>query len=309
MYCKKCGKESSDGSKFCVYCGAKFENYENTAFKVSNSQNYYSNYQPQFNSANYGQPNSSFTQQQSFMTKKKKRYKKSVIITIFVVIAMLFICVFGFTVAKVVKYQRAAEAVNNIEIPETPDLDLDANFNSSFFGIINGNNYTNSYADLNLTVPSDEWKMLTRQEIYDHQKSLGVNVLLDEENQESYVDNGYSVEYYDMIMINTSNNSNVQVVLVDNKENSDLTINDYFESIEYQLSENFDNATFESAGIMTIGDNYYSVKQGSATYEGVGVTQYYAGANVGNDFVFIISTFGEGDQESFLEFFDSIVVE
>lgn len=317
MYCPKCGKENSDNTSFCIYCGTRLVNVENSAETTVLKQNYYANNPQQYNSLNNGQPNNFYTQQQNYMPAKKKKLSKGAIIAI-VIVAIFIVGALGFAAVKIYQYQKAVEAVENIEMPEIPDFDIDSDFETYgdfsenetvTYGTVNENEYINSYADLNIITPSDEWDLLSKAEIYEFYSELGTAVTFDETTQETYYANLGGNVYYDMIMVNTVNNSNVQVMLLDKSSDENITLDDCFNALKSELYSNYDNATFEPASIMTIGNNIYSVKKGTASVNGAGMVQYYAGANHGDSFVIITATFAEENDVNFLEFFEQIIVE
>lgn len=317
LYCSKCGKENSDNVNFCIYCGEKLVATQNSEETTVLKHDFYSNDTNTYVPLSGGNQNNFYTNQQYDLPKKNTKLSKGAIIAI-VVVAVLILAAIGFAAEKIFQYQRAVEAVESIEIPEVPYLDIDSDFetygespsdDSEIYGIISGNEYTNSQADLKINTPSDDWKLLSKQEIYDYYSDIDASVNLDEDTLETYYSNSSVTLYYDMVMIDTVNYSNVQVMLLDKSGDESITLDDCFNSFKSELESNYENVTFEPAGIMTIGNNIYSVKKGTATVYGEGMVQYYAGANLGGRFVIMTATFAEENDVNFLEFFEQIIVQ
>lgn len=316
MYCPKCGKENLDNSAYCIYCGEKLVKSERNDETTVLRQDYSINNPSQFVPGGNGQQSAYYSQQYN-TPKKNKKLSKGAIIAI-VVVSVLILAALGFGAEKLIQYQKAVDAVESIETPEIPDFDMDSDFDtyadsssesSIGFGDVDGNEYVNSYADLKFVSPADEWSFLSKEEINQFYSDLETTVSFDETTKETYYEDINGKVYYDMVMINTVDNSNVQVMLVENDGDNKATLDDYFNMFESELSSSYEDATFESAGIMTLGSNIYSVKKCNATVYGSNVVQYYAGANVDDGFVIIVATFSGDDDVNFLQFFDQITAD
>ncbi len=202
-------------------------------------------------------------------------------------------------------------------MPEVPDLDIDTDGlftedeeESSYsidFGTVENGIYSNKFAKLKFYTPSDDWRFLTKEEIYSHYDSLGSDVTFDDVSKETCYSTFTGNLYYDMFMYNTQTNQNIQVIIMECADNVEISLNDYFESVKDVMLSSYDNSTFESAGMVTLGDNIYSVQEANFTIDTLrNVTQYYAGTKIGNNLVIICITNNANSDESFIDIFESI---
>lgn len=334
--CPNCKNACDDSSQFCMYCGMAFDNQPpHTPGGV---------YAPPQNATpdSYAAPGQAYPPSQpgygvplqnqqapqncgvqtppttSGQTGGKKKMSPGAIVGI-VLAVLLVLSGIGFAAEKVFQKQQAAEAVDDIELPEIPDFDLDSDFNTAGdssadssidsslkFGNVEDSVYTNDYADVTFKLPSADWKFLTKDEIYAYYSENRTDVLLDDTTKETYYDNLSSRFYYDMAMVNEASGASVQMAVVEIKINIDYTLNEFFEGVEEGLSEKFDDASMEDAGIITIGRNTYSVKAVRWPESAPSIVMYYAATKIDQDIVYICIT--ESADKNFLDCFNDIVV-
>ena len=201
----------------------------------------------------------------------------------------------------------AVIAVYNSSVIDITGSDASDTYVSDFeLGTINENNiYINNFADLKLKLPGEDWRFLTKEEIYQDYQDLGIDAYYDEIDQSVYMIDSTGTTYADAYLTNMADGSNVQVMLVDSSSSFD-TLGDYFSAIESQINASYSNAYMKDVGIFTFGNNMYSVKEGGGITNGVSIVQYYAGANIDGDFVIITATFEKSSAPSFMEFFEAL---
>lgn len=308
--CSNCKKQLPDSASFCTYCGNKLGSFD----EVPVNQNSNQVVQESLNQTIAGQviPQQPNTQ---------KKLSKGAIIAI-VLAVILALAVIGGIAEKVIQQQKAEKAISDIEIPdfdiESPDLiefpDYETEENNSseddnnYFGDVKNNKYTNNFANLKFKRPSSDWSFMSKEEIYQHYLDAGSNVLYDETSKETYMEENSQRAYYDMFMYNKTNNTNIQTTIAVPTV-TEFSINDFYEGMVEGLETMFDDVVFSDAGIVSIGDNLYSVKEGKMSYSGKGLKQYYAFSKVKGTIVTICITVDGDDDTSFLTYFDDIVVE
>lgn len=212
-----------------------------------------------------------------------------------------------------VSNQNSMNSFDDVDLPDTDvdkdglltddELGLTADF---LFGIVENDIYTNDFATLSFHKPSNEWKFMTKDEIFNHYYDSGADVILDDTTNETYYVSKEGNVYYDMFLYNMETNQNIQLMITECANDTVISLNDYFLSFEEELNNSFDNTTFESAGIVTLGDNVYSVKKANLTVGEENIIQYYAGTKIDNNFVLICITNNALNDEGFNGVFQSI---
>lgn len=177
----------------------------------------------------------------------------------------------GIAIAVSVSNQNSINSFDDVKLPDMPDMDIDTDGLSNddelgltadfLFGKVENDTYTNDFANLSFHKPSNDWKFMTKDEIFNHYYDSGADVILDDTTNETYYVSKEGNVYYDMFLFNTATNQNIQLMITECANDTVISLNDYFLSFEEELNNSFDNTTFESAGIVTLGDNIYSVKK------------------------------------------------
>lgn len=248
---------------------------------------------------------------------------KGAIIAI-ILAAVIVIVSVGVVAGTLISPQNAVNSVDDILLPEMPDLDIDTDglltkeelgldgFEISF-GTVDNDVYTNSFANLSFHTPSKDWVFMSKEEIFNHYAETGFDVTIDDATKETYYMSSDGKVYYDMFMYNVNNEQNIQVMLVDCADDINITLNNYFDSMIDEMKPLYDDVTTENAGIVTLGDNVYSVKKIVLSImedenTGYNILQHYALTKIGNDFVIICITDDDWDNDDgFLNIFESIV--
>lgn len=274
----------------------------------SNNSQYYNPSAPQQNGFGQGNnyntsDNSAFSYQQgagfaSVPAQRKKQLSTGAIIGI-VIGAVVIIGILITMIAVIAVYNSSSNDIIGSDASDTYASDFE-------LGTINENNiYINNFADLKLKLPGEDWRFLTKEEIYQDYQDLGIDAYYDEIDQSVYMIDSTGTTYADAYLTNMADGSNVQVMLVDSSSSFD-TLGDYFSAIESQINASYSNAYMKDVGIFTFGNNMYSVKEGGGITNGVSIVQYYAGANIDGDFVIITATFEKSSAPSFMEFFEAL---
>ncbi len=332
MRCPKCGKENQPGAKFCIICGSTLPNDDqDTVFlnqqnvfippvlnNQSSAQPLGFNYQPGDINVNKDAPYT-LNHQPSVQpqVKPKSKLSKGAIAAIIVAAVVVVASISGI-IGAVIQHQKAIDAVEDIEIPDIPDFDFDSDFDTDSdlagdsgtdvpqFGYINDQNvYVNEMYDLKFKLPDPDWSFYDKEQIYQFSQSLDIDTYFDESTEETYVLDNFGTTYYDLFMQNIVNGSNMQCMLYDTV-NQDITPGDVAYSIESEVKLNDPSAEFEDTGIITYGENIYTVRTAKSTVNDTDITQYYAISAVHGDIVCIAATFLSSEAPSAIEFFSSI---
>lgn len=194
--CKTCGAPMDDEATFCPMCGSKNENNnanEETTVLNPNDVPTYIN-----------------VSQQLENTKQKKKLNKGVI-AIIIILAILVLAGIGSFAEKYIQnsqYRDEYSFSNN-------DLKLDSYDSDAVklfeFGTVKDGIYSNDFADLHITLPSEEWTFMSSEEIISNYLQNGS---LDTVNDKVYLENDSEKSYFDMVMYNTVTNENIQVQLM-----------------------------------------------------------------------------------------------
>lgn len=173
-------------------------------------------------------------------------------------------------------------------------------------GVVTENTYYNNYIDLHLDLPSDEWRFLAVDEIY--QTVAGDGVSIDEETGKVCMEVSGVKTYYDFALANDITNDNMFVQLTEAE--LDMSKGMFLESTMSGIEQEYASLGFEvveknaDAGMQVINNNYYTygylvVKSPSDHF----IRQLMAVGVVEDSTVTICITTNES-QETLLEYLD-----
>lgn len=229
-------------------------------------------YQPPVNNGGFYQPPT---------PPKKKNTALKVIAIILGIIVALFVALFiiGLLVDDSEEGTSSTETTSQTQEEDS----------SVVHGVIDGNKYSNSFAGFGIDLPDSDWTFVTGDELYG---MLAENDAKRDEEGNIYLESDAEKAYYDMLMMNNTTGTNLQIMLSDADAvagaitSEELYINNMIEGVTDSTTKAGDIYTLTIAG-----EEYKAV---DVDYTSYGTTQTFAVRKVGGDFVIVALTLYSG---------------
>lgn len=301
--CKTCGAPMEDEATFCPMCGAKVADNntseETTVLEPSSIPAYVN------------------VSQQPEPPKQKKKLSKGVIVII-VIFAILVLAGIGALAEKAMQNSKYKDdySFSNSGSETYDNYDIGNNDNSNEktfeFGTIENNSYSNSFADLHIDLPSDEWIFMTTEQIANDYLGNGI---IDTENDKAYIENDSEKSYFDMVMYNTANNQNIQIQLMQGLTyaHKNSSAKDMLDAMLSQVDAQYSSLGYTVTGkkeydeTVSIGANDYyiaSIDLDISDSEKTG--QLYAVSKANEDTFVVIAISGSDKEVELLEFLNML---
>lgn len=223
---------------------------------------------------------------------KKKHTAAKVIGIIFAVIVLIFVALFviGLFVGDTDDGGFVTQTTTQSSESSDETQTTEAESSSFSTGTISENKYTNSFAGFGIDLPDSNWRFLGEDEVYE---MLGDSSPQKDENGSIYVESEGETAYYDMMMLNDTTGTNIQVVLSQGNGVSGIITSEelYLSNASSGLEDDGTTKVGDTYSITIAGEKYTAV---NVDYTAYGTTQTIAVRKVGSDFVTVIITIYSG---------------
>lgn len=156
-------------------------------------------------------------------------------------------------------------------------------------GVISDNTYSNAFAGFGIDLPDSNWAFVTGDQLYE---MLAENSPQRDENGAIYIESEAETAYYDLMMMNSTTGTNIQVILSDtNAVAGVITSEDLYLSNATSSLADSTTVIGDTYDLTIAGENYKAV---NVDYTSYGTTQTLAVRKVGSDFVCLIVTVYSG---------------
>ena len=285
--CKSCGAQMEDNQRFCLNCGAENQPIQSNVNQYNPSlqpQNV-NNGNPSFNSnTSDGVNGYQNTIPQSPVPPKKKNLSAGAIAAI-VIAAVLVVALVVSIPAIVIR----SKAKTRLESGDSSYSQTESNELS--FGNIDGNTYSNDFANLHFDLPSEEWAFLSDEDVITYLPTYSI----DPKTGKPFISSANDICYADIVIYNQSTNENI-IVQFTPYNNTFLSEDIVLKSILDQVEEEYLNQGITvsnkdtNAGSVEINGNNYSIATIQASAYGNEISQIIAVAKIGDNYVSITVT-------------------
>lgn len=230
--------------------------------------------------------------QQETPKKKGKAGKFIGIIAAILVVIFAVLFVIGLNSDDADSDGTSSTAIDS-QAEEQEDDDKDAGKKITY-GVFTDDTYTNEFAELGVKLPDSDWKFLSSDELCD---LLSANNPQTDESGEIYIESSAETAYYDLMMLNNTTGTNIQVVL--SKTNAVagvLTSEDLYISNATSSITNSSTTTISDTYSLNIAQQEY--KAVDVEYTAYGTKQTIAVRKTGKNFVCIIVTVYENSDSN-----------
>ncbi|MGN0527643.1 MAG: zinc-ribbon domain-containing protein [Eubacterium sp.] len=290
--CKSCGAQMEDNQRFCLNCGAESQpaqpnmNYQgNPNFQSPQQQGMY-NGNTSFNSnMSAGVNGYQNTAIQPSAPQAKKGISNGAIAAI--VIAVVLVVALVVSIPAIVirsKAEKNPEEAGNSSYSQSESNELS-------FAYIDGNTYSNDFANLHFDLPSQEWTFLSDEEVTDYFTGYSI----DTETGKPIIIDSKTTCYADLVVYDQMTNENILVQIA--PSNGLVLSTDAFLDItldaveeEYLAQGVIVDDKNSNAGEAEINGNKYSLATINANAYGNEINQLIAVSKIGDCYVSITVT-------------------
>lgn len=271
------------------YQGVGNNNQQQYYQPVGNGNPQQQYYQPPMN--NQGMPQPPMPQ-----PPKKKNKAGKVIGIILGIIVFIFVALFviGLFVEDEETVDTSVAESQSQELQETEEQTEEKETAKEFeLGTISGDTYSNNFAGLGLKLPDSQWAFLDNDSIYEMLESSSPQR---DENGGVYLEAESETAYYDLMMINNTSGTNIQVLLSETNGMAGVITSEDLYLSNSSSDVGTDGTVSDPYDITIAGEKYRAV---DIDYPSYGTKQTIAAKKIGNDFVCVIVTvYNELDSNS-----------
>lgn len=227
---------------------------------------------------------------------KKKKTGKIIGTVIGVILGLIVLCFVGlFIIGLVVgdeesvdtsvsesQSQKIDETEEQAETEEQTEAEEEAK--DFAMGTVSDGTYKNSFAGLELKLPGDEWEFLDNDSVFEMLQSSDAK---QDENGAVYIETEAETAYYDVMMLNNSNGTNIQVMLSKTDAMAGVVTSEDLYLSNASGNVGYDCTVSDPYDINIAGEKYRAV---DLEYSSYGTKQIIAAKKIGGDFVCIVVT-------------------
>lgn len=227
---------------------------------------------------------------------KKKKTGKIIGIVIGAILGLIVLCfaalfIIGLVVGDEESVDTGVSESQSQKIDETEEqaeteeqTEAEEEAKDFAMGTVSKDTYKNSFAGLELKLPGDEWEFLDNDSVFEMLQSSDAK---QDENGAVYIEAEAETAYYDVMMINNSNGTNIQVMLSKTETVAGVVTSEDLYLSNASGNVGYDCTVSDPYDINIAGEKYRAV---DLEYSSYGTKQIIAAKKIGGDFVCIVVT-------------------